>query len=77
MGFNRNTKQGKCMLVDKKLIQDKEYMDIKEVSDCLKISVRTIHRLKKSGELKSLKWNGRIYFTTGNLMSFLITKGVL
>jgi len=65
------------MLIDKKLIQDKEYMNLKEVTDCLKVSERTIYRLKKSGQLKSIKWNGRIYFTMDNLKSFLITKGIL
>ncbi len=60
-----------------KLLEEKEFLDIKELIEILGISQNTIYRICKRKELKKYKFGGKCWFRSIELKSYLTDKGIL
>lgn len=58
-------------------LYDRDYISIEDLSESLNVSNNTIYRICYRGDLKKIKYMGRNYWKTSDVITYLDRKGVL
>jgi Zn-dependent peptidase ImmA (M78 family) len=58
-------------------LYDRDYISIEDLSEALNVSTNTIYRISYRGDLKKIKYMGRNYWKTAEVISYLDGKGIL
>jgi Helix-turn-helix domain len=64
-------------LIKTEKLKDRELIEIKDLIDTLGVSQNTIYRMCDRKELNKVKFKGKCWFRTDNVLSYLNTKGLL
>jgi len=64
-------------LIKTEKLRDRELIEIKDLIETLGVSQNTIYRMCDRNELNKVKFKGKCWFRTDNVLSFLNTKGLL
>ena len=64
-------------LINTTVLEEKDLLTIEELSESLRMSQNTIYRISFRGELKPLKYRGRNYWKSNEVIGYLNSKGVL
>lgn len=64
-------------MIKTEILNEREFINIKELSELLNTSQNTIYRLCLKGDLKPIKFLGKNYWSCIDIKYFLTNKGVL
>ena len=63
-------------LINTTVLEEKDLLTIEELSESLRISKNTIYRISFRGELKPLKYRGRNYWKSNEVIKYLTDIGI-
>jgi predicted DNA-binding transcriptional regulator AlpA len=63
-------------LINTTVLEEKDLLTIEELSETLRMSQNTIYRISFRGELKPLKYRGRNYWKSNEVIKYLTDKGI-
>lgn len=64
-------------LINRTKLDEKDLLTIEELSESLRLSQNTIYRISYRGELKPIKYRGRNYWKSNEVIGYLNSKGIL
>jgi predicted DNA-binding transcriptional regulator AlpA len=64
-------------LIKTEKLKDRELIEIKDLIETLGVSQNTIYRMCDRNELQKLKFRGKCWFRTENILTYLNSKGIL
>ena len=64
-------------LIKTEKLKDRELIEIKDLIETLGVSQNTIYRMCDRNELQNLKFRGKCWFRTENVILYLSSKGIL
>ena len=64
-------------LIKTEKLKDRELIEIKDLKETLGVSQNTIYRMCDRNELQKLKFRGKCWFRTENVILYLSSKGIL
>ena len=64
-------------LINKTVLEEKDLLTIEELSESLRLSQNTIYRISYRGELNPIKYRGRNYWKSNEVIGYLNSKGIL
>lgn len=64
-------------MINVQLLNSRDWLDIDELVECLNISKSTIYRIKRRGDLKGIRWGGRVCYRSTDVRLFLVESGIL
>ena len=64
-------------MINLEILTTTEWMDIDELTQCLRLSKSTIYRIKRTGQLSGVRWGDRVRYRTSDVLSFLRGKGMI
>ncbi len=64
-------------LINRTKLDEKDLLTIEELSESLRLSQNTIYRISYKGELKPIKYRGRNYWKSNEVIGYLYSKGIL
>ena len=59
------------------LLEEREFLNIKDLKQTLGTSQNTIYRICDRKELNKIKFRGKCFFRSSEVKSYLIGKGIL
>ncbi len=63
--------------INTSMLSEREFINIKDLKQTLGTSQNTIYRICDRKELNKLKFKGKVWFRTQEVISYLISKGIL
>ena len=64
-------------MINLEILTTTEWMDIDELTQCLRLSKSTIYRIKRTGQLSGIRWGDRVRYRTSDVLSFLRERGII
>lgn len=64
-------------LINETMLNDREFIELKDLMDTLGVSQNTIYRMCNRNDLRKIKYRGKCWFSTKNVKTYLHNLGVL
>jgi hypothetical protein len=64
-------------LINESMLNDREFIELKDLKNTLGVSQNTIYRMCNRNELQKIKYRGRCWFNTNNVKSYLQSIGII